>query len=88
MIIEEAELQDIIDEYVRELPHRFQHLVRCLSEFENTAAQTALVEAISQAHRLRGTGKVFGQDWVSDIAGHVEDNLKAVNKELLRKGTP
>lgn len=83
MISEDAEIQEIVDEYVRALPARFQHLSSCLKAFDETAVQTYLSEAISQAHRLRGTGTLFGQAWVSDIAAHVEDNLKAIYKQII-----
>jgi hypothetical protein len=85
---DEAELQDIIEEYIRDVPGRFQQLATCLKEFDRTAAPGYLTEAISEAHRLRGTGTVFGHPWISEIAGHVEDNLKVVYKQIFRKGNP
>jgi hypothetical protein len=85
MISDDAELQNIVEEYVRDLPGRFVNLAKCLESFAVTSAPGYLIEAISQAHRLRGTGTVFGQPWVSDIAAHVEDNLKAVQNQIRKE---
>lgn len=64
-------------EYIYELPERIYELVESLTGCEE-GRPGAFDDAIREAHRLRGTGGVFGQAWVSEIAAEIEDTLKSL----------
>jgi HPt (histidine-containing phosphotransfer) domain-containing protein len=69
------DLLQLAAEFVQELPDRIYTLIGSLIGCEE-GLPGAFDEAVSEAHRLRGTGGVFGQPWVSDMAAEIEDTLK------------
>lgn len=74
---ESGDFSQLAAEYIYELPERIYELLESLIGCEE-GRPGAFDDAVREAHRLRGTGGVFGQPWVSEFAAEIEDTLKSL----------
>lgn len=76
-----SSLKVVGEQYRQELPARLDHLEKLLPEVA-AGDNLALEEMITEAHRLRGTARIFGLPKLSDAMVDVEELLVGVSSEI------
>jgi HPt (histidine-containing phosphotransfer) domain-containing protein len=74
----DAALAEMRAEYLEELPAQLAQLAGAMDRAADGAPDGALREAITLAHRLRGTGGSLGFEALSEAGGRIEDALCVV----------
>ena len=66
-------LQDLKSHYCRQLPDRIKEIDRSLGELSDESWRSALERLRLQAHKIAGSGAIFGFDTVSSVGRKLEN---------------